>query len=82
MTQLADLDRLLGSALQGSVSGAVTLTPASRGPSRAKIQLEADNIVTGGVTANAKLAANGTMDALDVRLDAQSPSVEIGRAHV
>ena len=75
MTQLADLDRLLGSALQGSVSGAVTLTPASGRPSRAKIQLEADNIVTGGVTANAKLAANGTMDALDVQLDAQSPSV-------
>ena len=75
MTQLADLDRLLGGTLQGSVSGDITLTPASRGPSRAKIRLEANNVVTGGVTANTKLAANGTMNALDIQLDAQSPSV-------
>ena len=75
MTQLADLDRLIGSTLQGSVSGNVILTPASGKPSRAKIQLEAANVVTGGVTANAKLAAAGTMNALEIQLDAQSPSV-------
>ena len=75
MAQLGDLERLLGSTLQGGISGDITLTPAPRGPSRAKIQLEAHNIVAGGVTANAKLAANGTMNALDIELDADSPSV-------
>jgi translocation and assembly module TamB len=74
MDQLADLNRLLGSTLQGSVAGNVTLTP---GPakSRAQIDLEAHNIVTGGVKADAKLAATGTMDALNVQLDAQSPAI-------
>jgi translocation and assembly module TamB len=74
MDQLADLDRLLGSTLQGSVAGNVTLTP---GPakSHAQIDLEAHNIVTGGIKADAKLAATGTMDALNVQLDAQSPAI-------
>ena len=74
MAQLADLDRLLGTTLQGGLSGEIALTPAGH-QSRAKIQLEAHNVVTGGVTANARLAANGTMNALDIQLDAQSPAV-------
>ncbi len=44
MTQLSDLDRLLGSTLQGSVSGDVALTPVS-GHSNAKINLQAQNVV-------------------------------------
>ena len=74
MDQLADLNRLLGSTLQGSVAGNVTLRP---GPakSRAQIDLEAHHIVTGGIEADAKLAATGTMDALNVQLDAQSPAI-------
>lgn len=75
MTQLADLDRLLGSTIQGGISGDIALTPAARGRSQAKIQLEAHNVVTGGVTANAKVDATGTTDALDIRLDAGSPAV-------
>ena len=70
MSQLGDLDRLLGSTLQGSVAGNVTLLP-----SHAQIYLEADNVVTEGVTTNAKLTASGTMDALDIKLDAQSPAI-------
>ena len=73
MAQLGDLNRLLGSTLQGSVTGTVALRPA-RTQSRAQIDLEAHDVVTGGVTADAKLTANGTMDALNVRLDANSPA--------
>ncbi|MFL6602955.1 MAG: translocation/assembly module TamB domain-containing protein [Steroidobacteraceae bacterium] len=75
MTQLSDLNRLLGSALQGSVGGGLSFTPAA-GSSRAQIQLEAKDIVAGGgITANAQLSASGTLDALDIKLAAQSPAV-------
>ncbi|MGH8210247.1 MAG: hypothetical protein ACREU6_11765, partial [Steroidobacteraceae bacterium] len=74
MSQLGDLDRLLGSTLQGSVAGGVALTPTSGHP-RAQIHLEAQDVVAGGVTANAKLTAAGATDALDIRLDAQSPAL-------
>jgi translocation and assembly module TamB len=74
MDQLADLNRLLGSTLQGSIVGNVTVTP---GPaeSHAQIDFEAHNVVAGGITANARLNANGTMDALNVDLEAQSPAI-------
>jgi translocation and assembly module TamB len=74
MGQLSDLDRLLGSTLQGSVGGSLSLARAS-GPSRAQIQLDAKDVVAGGMTANAQLSATGTMTALDMKLAAQSPSV-------
>jgi translocation and assembly module TamB len=74
MSQLGDLDRLLGSTLQGSLSGSVVLAPAS-GHSRASIQLEAHDVAAGGITANGKLTANGSMDNLEIRLDAQSPAL-------
>ncbi len=74
MSQLSDLNRLLGSTLQGSVSGDAALTPVS-GHSHAQVHLQAQNVVTGGVTTNAKLTAAGTLDALDVQLDANSPNV-------
>ena len=75
MTQLSDLNRLLGSALQGSVGGSLALAPAA-GRSRAQIQLEAKDVVAGGgITANAQLNASGTLDSLDIKLDAQSPAV-------
>ncbi|HEY6924357.1 MAG TPA: hypothetical protein VI653_12870, partial [Steroidobacteraceae bacterium] len=74
MDQLGDLNRLLGTNLQGGVAGTVTLTPA-RPQSHAQISLEAHDVVAGGMTADAKLTANGTMDALNVQLDAQSPAI-------
>jgi len=74
MGQLSDLNRLLESTLQGSVSGSLAFTPAPRG-SRAQIQFDAKDVVAGGITTNAQLNANGTMDALDIKLAAQSPSV-------
>jgi translocation and assembly module TamB len=74
MGQLSDLNRLLGSTLQGSVAGTLSLTPAA-GPSRAQIQLDAKDLVAGGMTTNAQLNATGTMTALDIKLAVQSPAV-------
>ena len=74
MTQLADLNRLLGSSLQGGISGQLALRPG-RGGSIAQIELEAHNVVTGSLTTNAQLSAEGTMRALNVKLAAQTPSV-------
>ena len=74
MTQLADLNRLLGSSLQGGISGQLALRPG-RGGSSAQIELQARNVVTGTLTTNAQLSAAGTMQALDVKLAAQTPSV-------
>jgi len=74
MSQLSDLNRLLGSTLQGNISGSLALTP-TRGNSRAQIELDAKDVAAGGVTANAQLHASGTMEALDLKLAAQSPAV-------
>ncbi len=72
MSQLADLNRLFGTTIQGSVAGTLGLTPVG-GHSRAQLQFEAHDVVTGGVTANAQVSATGTMDALGIKLAAQSP---------
>ena len=74
MGQLSDLNRLLETTLQGNVSGTLALTPVS-GKSHAQIQLDAKDVVTGGVTTNAQLGATGTMDALDIKMAAQSPAI-------
>jgi len=71
---LNDLDRLLASNLQGGVSGSVALTPAG-GQSHAQIQLDAKDVVTGSITTNARLDASGPLDALDIKLTAQSPAI-------
>ncbi|MGH8140667.1 MAG: translocation/assembly module TamB domain-containing protein [Steroidobacteraceae bacterium] len=74
MGQLGDLNRLLGSTLQGSVAGNLTLTPVA-GHSRTQLQLEARDVAAGGIQANAQLNADGTLDALNIHLAAQSPAV-------
>ena len=76
MAQLSDLNRLLGSNIQGSIAGDAALAPGQgRSPSRAQINLEAHDVVSGGVTTNAKLTATGPLNALNVQLDAQSPAI-------
>jgi translocation and assembly module TamB len=74
MGQLSDLNRLLESTLQGSVSGTLALTSVA-GKSHAQIQLDAQDVVAGGVTTNAQLSAAGTLDALDIKLAAQTPAI-------
>jgi translocation and assembly module TamB len=74
MSELADLNRLLGTRLHGGVSGQVALK-AGRDTSYAQIRLDARDVSTAGVTANAQLSASGTMDALSLQLAAQSPAI-------
>ncbi len=74
LEQLADLNRLLGSSLRGSVSGQLALRPVA-GRSRAELRLDAHDVQAGGVTTNVQLSAAGTRSALSVRLAAQSPAV-------
>ena len=70
MDRLGDLDRLLGSNLQGGLTGSVSLTSG-----RAQIQFDAHDVGTGSFASNVQLSAEGTLDALNVRLGAQSPAI-------
>ncbi len=71
MAQLSDLNRLLDSRLQGNVGGTIALSSNSH----AQIRIDARDVVAGAVTTNAQLTALGTMDALDIKLGAQSPAI-------
>ena len=79
MGQLADLQRVLGTSLQGSLSGSLAMAP-SNGRTRAQLQLEAHNVVAGGLAANAQLTATGSTDALGLQLTAQFPALQGGPA--
>jgi len=70
--QLSDLDRLLGTNVQGSVAGFVTLTPIA-GRTHARLNFETHDLVLGGIAANTQLTADGPMDALSVDLRVQWP---------
>jgi translocation and assembly module TamB len=78
---LSEFNRLLGSALSGSVNGQLSLsTPAAR--SHAQLEIQAKQVVVGGVSADARLSANGALNALNVSLDADSPAIAGQPAHV
>lgn len=72
--QLSDFNRLAGSQLSGSVNGQLGLTPRFGHPN-AQISVDAQNVVAGGVTANAQVRANGPMEALEVSVNGDSPAV-------
>jgi len=74
MTRLADLDRLLGAALHGSVEGSLALRP-DRGHSRAELRLQARDAGTGALSVDAGLTGSGPLDALHLQLSAQSPAI-------
>jgi translocation and assembly module TamB len=74
MDQLADLQRLLGMSLEGSLAGTLALrTDAVH--ERARLQLEAHNVVAAGVSGDAELRAAGTIDAVRIELTAKSPNL-------
>jgi translocation and assembly module TamB len=72
--QLSDFNTLAGSTLSGAINGHMALA-SQRGKSSAQLALEAQNVVAGGVTANARVNADGPMDALKVTIDGDSPAV-------
>ena len=74
MTQLGDLDKLLGTNLQGSVDGTLALTPVGA-QSRAQFQLNAHDVTTGNIKTSAQLTGAGPVDALSLHVDVQSPAI-------
>ena len=74
MGQLSDVNRLLGSTLQGSVDGRPALTPAGGG-SRAQIQLDAKDVAAGGITGQCAIGRQRHDGRTGMNLAAQSPAV-------
>ena len=72
--QLGDLERVLGAHLLGSLEGEASLTP-TRGRTRARFQLVGRDIVAGPLKGSARLAGEGTMDAVAVEFGAQVPDL-------
>ena len=71
---LSDFNRLAGSTFSGSVNGQFALTQRSGRPN-AQLNIDANDVVAGGVTANAQVRADGPMDALEVTVNGDSPDV-------
>jgi translocation and assembly module TamB len=74
MDHLADLQPLLGTRLEGSLAGALTLRPVG-GRTYAQLRLDAQKIIAGNLSANARLTASGPADALSLQLAVQSPDL-------
>jgi translocation and assembly module TamB len=72
--QLGDLDRLLGVDLAGSLHGELALTRV-RGASTTHLELRAEDVVFGGVSANATLSASGSPAAPSVNATVQVPEL-------
>jgi len=74
MTRLADLDRILGSAIRGSVEGKLALTQVAGRP-RAELRFEARDVVTANVTTDTEITAAGALDALGIQISLHSPAI-------
>jgi translocation and assembly module TamB len=72
--RLADLQRLVGTNLAGSLAADVTLIP-SAGRTRAQCELIARDVAMSGISGNARITAAGPLDALRIELAAQSPNL-------
>ncbi len=69
--RLADLQPLIGKPIEGSIAGSATLSPDA-GRTRAQVRLEARDVGTSGVSANAQLTGSGPLDGLPLQLTVQS----------
>lgn len=74
VAQLSDFNTLVGSVLSGAVDARMALAARGNRPT-AQLSLQARNVTAGGVTANARVNADGPMDALKVTLEGDSPAV-------
>jgi translocation and assembly module TamB len=72
--QLGDLQNLVGMSLAGSIAANVAMTPAA-GRTRVHIDVDARDVVAGGIAGSARFFADGPVDALGVQLSAQFPSL-------
>jgi translocation and assembly module TamB len=72
--QLADLDRLLGAQLQGSLDGAVDFTPRG-GRTFAQFQLDGKNLSAGRFSGTVHMAGEGDTRSVAAELHAGSPNL-------
>ncbi len=72
--RLADLQPLLGTAFAGSLDGSVSLSRLA-GRANARIEISARRIEADGLSGTVRVSATGPIDALHVRLAANSPDV-------
>jgi len=74
MERLEDFEPLLGTSLKGSVSASLAMRAAGR-RTHAQLQLDAKDIVAGGVRADAQLTATGPLEALALQVNVRSPEL-------
>ena len=72
--RLADLQPLLGTALAGSLQASLALAPAA-GRAGARFELAARHLEAGGLEGTVTVTGSGPLDALRLRLAADSPAV-------
>jgi translocation and assembly module TamB len=72
--QLADLDRLLGTELKGSIDGTVDFIPRGS-QTRAQFQLEAKDLSAGQFTGTVHVKGEGDTGSIAAQLQAQSPDL-------
>ena len=74
MAHLDDLQPLIGKPMRGAIAANIDLSPAAGG-ARTRFDLVASNIVTAGMSGNARLAGVGPLNDLRIELTAQSPDI-------
>ena len=79
IAQLADLRDLVGSDVEGSLTGTVMLHP-DHGRTRAQLHVDARDVAMGQVLGNAQLAADGIIEAMGFKLDVQVPKLRGAKA--
>jgi translocation and assembly module TamB len=72
--RLADLEPLLGLPLAGRLSAQMNFTPANQ-TTRARLRADGQELRLGGLAFSAHLGADGPLDALNLRLTAESPDL-------
>ena len=72
--RLADLQRLLGTSLEGALKGSLELKPV-RGRTDIAARLDAQDLVVANLRGEAQLTAQGSLGALRLRINARSPDV-------
>ena len=71
--QLGDFDRLLGTQLQGSLTGTAEFTPRA-GRSHANFQVDGKDLVAGPISGTVHMAGEGDTSSVAAQLHARSPS--------
>ena len=79
VAQLADLQDLLGSVVEGSLTGTVMLHP-EHGRTHAQLHVDTRDVAVGEWVGNAQLAADGDSDAMGFKLEVQLPKFRGAKA--